>query len=353
MSKPYFAYGTNFNNSNRDLVTSTVRYENQTKRYFSSLDAEIYMGGVRILDIYRIDFSYQENKMPIYGFNSFMPSKVIVGQKLIQGTFVINFTKPGYIAELLSGTMKESSIANEYDKVGSSCDPNNSALFKKPFDILLGYGGYKTENEVSYKSCCQMLQGVYITGFQQILDASGEPVYETYSFIARNFTFDGVDKIYQGGATNSTITDVVTPQPSTPQQETVPNNNTNKEPDKEEATDNSAALETQLFKSKVLFDKTSAASSNIHVSFPNELRSNINVVKVVISDNTINMSRSYTLRNVGTEWTITLNASDTNLLCKRLPKINSTMNCHLEVKYKNNKNALHTRTKAVKLYRAK
>lgn len=299
MAKPYFSYGTNFNNSNRDLVTSTVRYENQTKRYFSSLDAEIYMGGVRVLDIYRIDFSYQENKMPIYGFNSFIPSKVIVGQKLIQGTFVINFTKPGYIAELLNNTMKESSIANEYDKVGSSCDPNNSALFKKPFDILIGYGGYKTDNEVSYRSCCQTLQGVYITGFQQILDVSGEPVYETYSFIARNFTFDGADKIYQSGATDSNATKVVAPQPSTPQQsqqETKPNNT-----DKEESSDNNTALETQLFKSKVLFDKTSSASSKIHVNFPNEIKSNVNVVKVVISDNTINMSRSYTLRNVGTE----------------------------------------------------
>lgn len=351
MAKPYFSYGTNITASNRDLVTSTIRYENQTKRYFSSIDAEIYMGGKRILDINRIDFSYQENKMPLYGFNSFMPSKVIVGQKLIQGTFVINFTKPGYIAELLNNGMEESSIADEYDKVGSSCDPNNSALFKKSFDILIGYGGYKTENEISYQSCCQILQGVYITGFQQILDSSGEPVYEVYTFLARNFSFDGIDKIYQTGSTTpSNITNDSTPQTQQPQED---NTTDNQEPNKEDVTDNSSIIEAQLFKSKVLFEKTSPASSKIYINFPKEVKDAINNVKVVISDNTINMSRSYTLKKTGIEWFITLNALDTNLLSKKLSKINSTMNCHLEVKYTNNKNATHTQSKAVKLYRAK
>lgn len=297
MAKPYFSYGTNLAASNRDLVTSTIRYENQTKRFFSSLDAEIYMGGERILDINRIDFSYQENKMPIYGFNSFVPSKVIVGQKIIQGTFVINFTKPGYIAELLNSSMKESSVSDKYDKVGISCDTNNSALFKKPFDILIGYGGHNTDNEVSYKSCYQILQGVYITGFQQILDTSGEPVYEVYTFLAKNFSFDGVDTIYKSGTTTN-----ATPETNTgnKQANTVSEPDNKQETNKEEIKDQNTT-ESQVFNAKLLYDKLSPASSKIYINFPKEIKDSINSVRVIIADNTISMSRSYTLKNTGLE----------------------------------------------------
>ena len=62
--KPYFSYGK-FSHD-RDLITSTTTYSGVKKRYFSSLDAEIYIGGERILDIVRIDFMYEEKKLPYY-----------------------------------------------------------------------------------------------------------------------------------------------------------------------------------------------------------------------------------------------------------------------------------------------
>ena len=120
MTKPYFSYGVQA--SDRDLITSTTTYAGKHKRYFSSLDAEIYIGDERVEDIVRIDFTYEEKKLPIYGFNSFLPSKVLVGQKIIQGTFVINFTEVGYLVKLLD-KVKESEIADKYDKIGISCDP--------------------------------------------------------------------------------------------------------------------------------------------------------------------------------------------------------------------------------------
>ena len=272
-TKPYFSYGTNLTASNRDLVTSTIKYENQNKRYFSSIDAEIYMGGERILDINRIDFSYQENKMPVYGFNSFIPSKVFVGQKLIQGTFIINFTKPGYIAELLN-RVKESEIANEYDKVGVSCDSNNSALFKKSFDILMGYGGHNTENEDSYGSCYQILQGVYITGFQQILDTSGEPIYEVYTFLARNFSFNGVDNIYKAGATTKTN--------AATQQETV-----EEKPALQEQHNETQMTEEQIFDVKLLYGQLTKSVGKIYTNFPKNINTVVDSMKVVISDNVV------------------------------------------------------------------
>lgn len=188
--KPYFTYGVSA--SDRDLITSTTMYNGQLKRYFSSLDAEIFIGGERILDIVRLDFSYEEKKMPFYGFNSFWPSRIFVGQKLIQGTFAINFTEPGYIAKLLQNIEKSES-QDSYSLVGKSCSLENSPLFSKAFDILIGYGGYDVENETSYNSCYQVLEGVMINGYNQILDTSGEPIMEAYSFVAKNLKFGGYE----------------------------------------------------------------------------------------------------------------------------------------------------------------
>lgn len=188
--KPYFTHGVNLSASDRDLVTSTTMYNGQLKRYFSSLDAEIFIGEERILDIVRIDFSYEEKKMPFYGFNSFWPSRIFVGQKLIQGTFAINFTEPGYIAKLLQKI--DGSAAQDVNSlIGQTCSLENSPLFGKAFDILIGYGGFNVENESSFRNTHQILEGVMVNGYSQILDISGEPVMEVYSFIAKNLKFGG------------------------------------------------------------------------------------------------------------------------------------------------------------------
>lgn len=188
--KPYFTYGVSA--SDRDLITSTTTYSGQHKRYFSSLDAEIFIGGERVLDINRIDFSYEEKKIPYYGFNSFWPSKIFTGQKMIQGTFVINFTETGYISKLLQ-RIEASDMAKDFDYIGQPCTLENSPLFGKSFDITIGYGGYNIDEEASFRNTHQILKGVNVNGYQQILDTSGEPVLEVYSFIARDLRFGGYD----------------------------------------------------------------------------------------------------------------------------------------------------------------
>ena len=192
-TKPYFTHGVNMSASDRDLVTSTTMYSGQLKRYFSSLDAEIFIAGERILDIVRLDFSYEEKKMPYFGFNSYCPSRIFVGQKIIQGTFAINFTEPGYIAKLLQKMGTSSAMQGNSELIGKACSIENSPLFGRAFDILVGYGGYNTNSHESFRNTHQILEGVYINGYSQILDTSGEPVMEVYSFIAKNLKIGGYE----------------------------------------------------------------------------------------------------------------------------------------------------------------
>lgn len=295
MTKPYFTYGVQA--SDRDLVTSTTKYSGVHKRYFSSLDAEMFIGGERILDIARIDFTYTEQKKPIYGFNSFMPSRIIVGQKLIEGSFVINFTEVGYIAKLLD-RIPESAIANQYDKVGVSCDPLNAALFRKCFDIVIGYGGYNIEKELSYKATFQVLEGVYINGYQQILDTSGEPIAEVYTFIARNLSYKTTEE--DGNIRNNTP--LPYPKPNALKKDYVynvveENNKNDVDYTKSKALGNENYLGIITDVSLKKLDKDN--NCLISVTFPEILNKKsgdkINDVKVTISDNRLNLSKTYTL----------------------------------------------------------
>ena len=338
--KPYFTYGAKA--SDRDLVTSTVKYSNTLKRYFSSLDAEIFIGGERILDINRIDFSYEEKKLPIYGFNSFIPSRIIVGQKIIQGTFIINFTEVGYIANLLE-KIDESAIANQWDKVGVSCDINNAALFKKSFDILIGYGGYDVPEETSYKSTYQILQGVYINGYQQILDTSGEPIYEVYSFIARNLAFSKkkideplppVEQIVGDKGEKDTFVKV--------------------EEDKVDIIDeneNNEPINEDTISVNLKYIPLTDTTSKIRLVFSsNMLKRTITDVRLNIADIEIQMSKSFVLKREGVEWVYHLSKIDTDKLNKKFKK-NNSMNCTLEVKIKNPDDTITNKTKSVKMYK--
>lgn len=188
--KPYFTYGVSSND--RDLITSTTTYCGQHKRYFSSLDAEIYIGNERILDIFQIDFTYEEKKYPYYGFNSFWPSAIFTGQKIIEGTFIINFTETGYISKLLQ-KIEASKLGKDFEMIGKPCNIENSPLFNKSFDILIGYGGYDTKKEESFNNTYQELQGVHVNRYQQVLDTSGQPIMEIYGFIAKNIKFGGYE----------------------------------------------------------------------------------------------------------------------------------------------------------------
>lgn len=338
--KPYFTYGAKA--SDRDLVTSTVKYSNTLKRYFSSLDAEIFIGGERILDINRIDFSYEEKKLPIYGFNSFIPSRIIVGQKIIQGTFIINFTEVGYIANLLE-KIDESAIANQWDKVGVSCDINNAALFKKSFDILIGYGGYDVPEETSYKSTYQILQGVYINGYQQILDTSGEPIYEVYSFIARNLAFSKkkvdeplppVESIIGDKGETDTFVKI--------------------EEDKVEIVDeneNNSPVNENTLSVNLKYIPLTDSTSKIRLAFSsNILKWIITDVRLNIADVEMQMSKSFVLKREGTNWVYNLTKIDTDKLNKKFKK-NNSMNCTLEVKIKNPDGTITNKTKSVKMYK--
>lgn len=195
MVRPYYTHGKALRE--REFFTSVVQRPTGEKRYFSTIDSEIYFGEHYMDDIVKLDYSIEERKMPIFGFNAYFASRIVVGQKIIQGTFAINFTETGMVNKILS-SISPSVYADEIEELSFvNCSERNHALWDKSFDILIGYGYYKhpVETTQTYKATCKCLVGCFITGMQEVLDTSGEPIMEVYSFIAKDIIFKDLSEI--------------------------------------------------------------------------------------------------------------------------------------------------------------
>jgi hypothetical protein len=191
---PYYTHGSSL--KDREYFTSTVKTPRGLKRYFSTIDAEVYFGETYIDDIARLDFQVEEIKMPIYGYNSYTADRIIAGKKVIQGTFAVNFTSAGHITNVVN-SISDSLYSSELEKTIVNDDAKNTPIWSKGFDILIGYGYYKhpDEKNKSYNATVQCLTGVYINGVQQLVDASGDPIMEVYSFVAKDLIFKDTSTI--------------------------------------------------------------------------------------------------------------------------------------------------------------
>ena len=185
-TRPFFQYGTNL--EDRQIFTSTVKDKNNTlKRYFSSIEAEIYFGNKLMEDIHKFDFMIEEEKLPLTGYNSYYPCAFVPGIRMVKGSFVLNFTNGAYLSNTLR-EIDDSIIETDFGEYSTSHgnDIRNKALWSKSFDIMLGYGYYDTEDP-TYNATCQMILGAQISGMQSVLDVTGSPILEVYTFIAKDF----------------------------------------------------------------------------------------------------------------------------------------------------------------------
>lgn len=196
---------------NKNLFTSTVNNNEGKRRYFSSIDAEIYFGDIFIDDINSIQYVVTEKNFPVYGYNSNIFDYVLTGIRAVQGEFVINFTKSGWLLEVIEGlqSVANSGTLNQCCTRENSCGETKGGLFKGTFDIVVSFGDHNSTIK-SYGSSAQMLRGVKINGYEQILDANGQPIQERYTFIAQDIKFNiessnWLDNTFDTGNNNTNI----------------------------------------------------------------------------------------------------------------------------------------------------
>lgn len=204
MISDYYTYGTNLRN--KEFFTSTVTStSNSIKRYFSNIDAEIYFGNTLMEDIYEFQFSVEEKKLPIYSYNKYIPDLIVPGQRIVQGSFALNFTDGAYLRNVLDNI--DDSILNtsyfDEEKYNPSGDNRNMTLYNKNFDITIAYGDYKSDSH-TYNATSQTICGVQINSNGKAFSAeSGNPILEVYSFIAKDFIDDEDNPYYDNNSNNN------------------------------------------------------------------------------------------------------------------------------------------------------
>lgn len=168
------------------------------KRYYSSLDLELYFSGIYIDEIVHLQYTAAQNVLPLFGFNSYVYDEVALGSRLIQGSFAINFTRPRYLFDIIE-TIGQSKgfIGNNYQLSkdrenipeekksslnNSQSDQSKGPIWNAGFEIDIVYGESTDVNESKYIT----LEGVVITNCSKQVGMDGSPVLEQYQFIARD-----------------------------------------------------------------------------------------------------------------------------------------------------------------------
>lgn len=174
------------------------------KRYYSSIDAEIYFGDYYVEDVSDIDFSINQQCAPITGFNSYTADHIHIGSRLISGTFIIKFTSPNYLFKILEKAKEGNVLPSDTaaysvpvhdrnysapkgevnkDLSGQVAGTNREELWPQTFDIDIVYGGKSEAGEAVHI----VLQGVRLTGCASMASASSPvPIAEQYSFVAKD-----------------------------------------------------------------------------------------------------------------------------------------------------------------------
>lgn len=194
----------------KPLFTNSFSQNGKNVKYYSGIDAEIYFEDQYIDETVQLQFTVQQNVMPLTGYNSFVYDDVAVGARIVQGQFAINFTRAEYLYEILNTLqhkkiVKDSAIITddefsyteklEQNKAKANMTDNTldpitqwrrSPLWAKGFNLVINYGNYLEHGQ---GGTLLVLDGVYLTGCAQGIGATGEPITEIYSFIARDIQF--------------------------------------------------------------------------------------------------------------------------------------------------------------------
>jgi len=221
---------------------NSIEYSVFKNEFFSGCDVGIYFGDLYIDEVINLEFSLQETKMPIYGYASYTFDAIAHGARIIQGNFSIVFKESGYLKNIYKCIAREGNNMKIMDQSGALITPSSidnfinaarhatseefitlvqqheqifwgsekakekknqphfswladndeesaNELLESGFNILISYGPLEQDTAFKY-STVRTICGVFLTGVTQSIAPSGQPLYETYSFIARDLDGD-------------------------------------------------------------------------------------------------------------------------------------------------------------------
>lgn len=166
--------------SKRNIFTI---HDYHNRRYYASVDATILLNGKVVEEIVQIQWTIQEQVLPLFGYNSYVWDDIAKGNRIIQGAFAINFTVPDYLNLLIEDKATDESMT--FTNTGREIQQDkHSPAYGKAFTIGIGYG--KQEDKLTGKNPCIMLENCVVQSCGQALDTQGQGIVEMYQFVARD-----------------------------------------------------------------------------------------------------------------------------------------------------------------------
>jgi hypothetical protein len=207
----------------------------QYGKYFTSQDARLYIGNVFIDENIYVQYTLQDNKIPIYGYRSRFYDAMAQGKSIVQGQLGINFVSEGYLYTVLNAykglinpppnsdqaalnalvytknqyqsqpatpeltaqlTAINMKIANSLSNSVSLAIAQSNATNLIPA-FPAAKGGYNNatyldivfnlviELEGAGRTVKRVIEGCQLVANDQVIDTSGNTLSDGYSFIAR------------------------------------------------------------------------------------------------------------------------------------------------------------------------
>lgn len=203
----------------KELFRKTAYWEN----YYAGSDVGLFIGDRWVDDVITLQYTLNNNKTPVHGYMSESFDAIARGTYVIQGQLAVAFTEPGYLHKILTGshsrfdpneivreklTGKRRDIERPVQEPVTSKTPVSGKLrdrrvdrygyedkfFKntvgKGFDIYVTFGDI---TETYRSGAVILIENCHITSSSMVLEPSGEPIAEIYSFFAKEL-FDATPK---------------------------------------------------------------------------------------------------------------------------------------------------------------
>lgn len=208
----YIPYNVSYKKtrSSSSQVTEGSAY---LKRYYSSIDAEIYFNNEYVEDISGINWIVDQPTANAYGYNSYTVDEFMIGNRLITGEFAIRFTSPNYLFQILEAarksnrpliesqktitlpthernTWQDNVITNNTDNgdVGEYRADKFSYLWKPTFDIDVVFGQKSPAGDTVH-IVIEDVKIIKANHGVSVDNIKGAPVTEVYSFVAKDIRY--------------------------------------------------------------------------------------------------------------------------------------------------------------------
>lgn len=104
----------------QEPISHRLYHEN----YYSGPQVRVYINGIWVDDIIRLEWTPVQNKRPIWGYSSTYFDAIAAGTVLISGSFSMNFRYDGYLATIL-GYIDNITAEQPPNRFGSLIDPES------------------------------------------------------------------------------------------------------------------------------------------------------------------------------------------------------------------------------------